>query len=185
MKKIYIFTILLISFYSQSQTYIKGNAVTALALIPHIGIETSIGKKSTVQFDILASFWKSINRKPYEFYSFTSEYRYHFKEKYNGFYAGPNAGFDIYKITKWNYYDKGAYQTGVGYTIGATVGFEKKINDRFMLDFFLGGGIHQGFYNSYYIETGERYELDKAVKRNKSGEWLPYRGGIMISYRLN
>jgi hypothetical protein len=54
-----------------------------------------------------------------------------------------------------------------------------------MLDFFLGGGTHQGFYHSYYIETGERFPFDHAVGRNKSGEWLPYRGGIMISYRLN
>lgn len=185
MKKIFIFVFLLISFYSQSQTYIKGNAVTALALIPNIGIETSIGKKSTFQFDILASCWSSINGKPYEFYTFTPEYRYHFHEKYNGFYIGGHVGFDIFNVTKWNYYDVGVYQTGVGYVVGATIGYEKKLNDRFMLDFFIGGGTHQGFYHSYYIETGERWELDKAVGRNISGELLLYRGGIMISYRLN
>ncbi len=188
MKKLFIFTFLFISICSQSQTYIKGNAITALALIPNIGIETSIGKKSTFQFDVLASFWSSIDRKPYEFYVFTSEYRYHFKEKFNGFYVGANAGFDTYNITKWNYIVKGALgarQTGVGYTLGATIGYEKKLNDRFMLDFFLGGGTHQGFYHSYSIATGEKVEFDTAVGRNKSGEWLPYRGGIMISYRLN
>lgn len=185
MKKLFIFTFLFISIFSQSQTYIKGNAITALALIPNIGIETSIGKKSTFQFDILASFWSSIDGKPYEFYVFTSEYRYHFKEKYTGFYVGANAGFDSYNVTKWNYIDIGVHQIGVGYTLGATIGYEKKLNDRFMLDFFLGGGTHQGFYHSYYIETGKRFEQDKAVGRNKSGEWLPYRGGIMISYRLN
>ncbi|WP_310557859.1 DUF3575 domain-containing protein [Flavobacterium sp.] len=185
MKKLFIFSLLLISFFSQSQTYIKGNAVTALALVPNIGIETSIGKKSTFQFDIVASFWSSINGRPFEFYMFTPEYRYHFREKYNGFYAGANAGFDAYNITKWNYYAARIHQIGVGYRIGATIGYEKKLNDRFMLDFFLGGGTHQGFYHSYYIETGERFGPDKAVGRNKSGEWIPYRGGIMISYRLN
>jgi hypothetical protein len=185
MKKLFIFTFLLISICSQSQTYIKGNAVTALALLPNIGIETSIGKKSTFQFDVLASFWSSINGKPYQFYSFISEYRYHFNQKYNGFYAGANIGFDSYKVTKWDHFDEGTYQTGVGYVVGATIGYEKKLNDRFMLDFFLGGGNHQGFYHSYYIATGERLERDKAVGRNKSGEWIPYRGGIMISYRLN
>lgn len=185
MKKLFIYTFLFIAVSSHSQTYIKGNAVTALALIPNIGIETSIGKKSTFQFDILASFWSSIDGKPYEFYSFTPEYRYHFTEKYNGFYVGGHVGFDIYNATKWNYYDDGVYQNGVGYFIGATIGYEKKLSDRFMLDFFLGGGNHQGFYNSYYIETGERYERDYAEDRNKSGEWLPYRGGIMISYRIN
>lgn len=184
MKKIFVFTFLLISTFSQSQTYIKGNAVTALALIPNIGIETSIGKNSTFQFDALASFWSSIDGKPYEFYTFIAEYRYHFHEKYNGFYVGGNVGFDIFNVTKWNYYEYGVHQEGVGYLIGATIGYEKKLSDRFMLDIFFGGGNHQGFYHSYYIETGERWELDNATGKNKSGEWIPYRGGVMISYRL-
>ncbi len=185
MKRLFIFAFFLFSLHSQCQTYIKGNAVTALALIPNVGIETSIGKKSTFQFDVLASFWKSIDGKPYEFYTFIPEYRYHFKEKNNGFYAGAHIGFDVYDVSKWNYYNLGIHQIGVGYLMGATVGYQKKLNDKFLLDFFIGGGNHQGFYHSYYIETGERYELDKAVGRNKSGEWLLYRGGIMISYRLN
>jgi hypothetical protein len=185
MKKLFILIILLFSIYAQSQTYVKFNAVSALILVPNIGIETSIGKKSTYQFDIVSSFWKKINGAPYEFYTFTNEYRYHFHEKYNGFYVGANAGFDAFKIQKWNYVDIGVYQVGVGYTIGATVGYQKKLSKNFILDFFIGGGSHQGFYHSYYIDTNERFELDKAVKQNKSGEWIPYRGGVMISYRLN
>lgn len=185
MKKIFFFTFLLISTYSQSQTYIKGNAATALLLIPNVGIETSIGKKSTFQFDILSSFWSSIDGRPSEFYTFIPEYRFHFHEKYNGFYAGAHVGFDMFNVSKWNYYNIGVYQTGVGYVMGATIGYQKKLNDKFLLDFFIGGGNHQGFYHSYYIETGERYELDKAVGRNKSGEWLPYRLGVMVSYRIN
>ena len=52
-----------------------------------------------------------------------------------------------------------------------------------MLDCFLGGGWHQGFYKGYLLSTGERYE--HAENYNKSGEWLPYRGGVMVSYKLN
>ena len=52
-----------------------------------------------------------------------------------------------------------------------------------MLDFFVGGGWHEGFYHGYYNDgTPGRY--DKAEHWNISGDWLPYRGGIMISYRL-
>lgn len=184
MKKTFIIILFLLSIYSQSQTYIKGNAVTALALIPNLGIETSIGKKSTFQFDVLASFWKSIDGKPYQFYTFTPEYRYHFHEKFSGFYLGAYASYDIYNITKWNYIKVGVHSIGIGYSLGATIGYQKKINDKFLLDFYIGGGNHQGFYHSYYIETGERWELDKAVGHNKSGEWIPYRGGIMLSYKL-
>lgn len=185
MKKIILSAFLLISVFAQSQTYVKVNAATALGLVPNIGIETSIGKKSTFQFDVLASFWSSVNDRPFEIYTFITEYRYHFKEKYNGLYAGANIGFDVFDITKWNYYDLRVHQEGVGYLAGVTIGYEKKISDRFMLDVFVGGGMHQGFYNSHYIETGERWEQDTATKRNKSGELIPYRGGVMISYRLN
>jgi hypothetical protein len=38
----------------------------------------------------------------------TPEVRYHFKEKYNGFYVGGHAGPDIYEIQKWNYWDSNA-----------------------------------------------------------------------------
>jgi hypothetical protein len=184
MKNIFIFFFLLFSIFSQSQTYIKGNGATALALIPHIGIETSIGKKSTFQADIMSSFWTTNDGLPLEFTVFTLEYRYHFKEKFNGLYIGGNAGYDIYNVTKWNYIVHRVHQIGIGYSIGATIGYQKKLNDRFTLDFFIGGGNHQGFYHSYYIDTGKRWELDTAVGYNKSGEWLPYRGGIMICYRL-
>jgi hypothetical protein len=50
------------------------------------------------------------------------------------------------------------------------------------VDCFLGGGWHQGYYKGYYI-VGERYETVRNY--NKSGEWLPYRGGVMVSYKLN
>lgn len=187
MKKLLLLALLFISISSQSQTYIKGNAITALALVPNIGIETSIGKKFTFQADVMASFWKSFDgHHPMEFYSLITEVRYHFNEKYNGFYFGGHAGIDRYKIQKWTYWDwpVGIYEDGFGYKFGATIGYEKKINDRFMLDFFVGGGWHQGYYHGYYNDgTPGRY--DKADKWNISGDWLPYRGGIMISYRLN
>jgi hypothetical protein len=183
MKKLFIISFLFFSFLLQAQTYIKANAFTTLMTIPNVGIETSIGEKSTLHFDVLASFWKSVNGKPREFYTFTPEYRYHFKEKYNGFYAGAHIGASIFNFQKWNYLNTNMYEKGVGYFIGATIGYQMKINDKFMLDCFLGGGSHQGFYKGYYIGTNERYE--KATNYNKSGEWLPYRGGVMVSYKLN
>lgn len=183
MKKLFFFTFLLLSIHSQSQTYIKANALTTLLTIPNVGIETSIGKKSTFQFDVTASFWKSLKGKPSEFYVFIPEYRYHFHEKFNGFYVGGHIGATIFNFQKWNYLNTDLYEKGFGYVIGATIGYQTKINDKFMLDCFLGGGSHQGFYKGYYISSGERY--DKAKDYNKSGEWIPYRGGVMVSYRIN
>ena len=183
MKKIFFSLVVLFSIQSQSQTYIKVNALTTLLTIPNIGIETSIGKKSTFQFDILASPWKSINGKPQQFYMFIPEYRYHFHEKNNGFYIGTHIGAIKFNFQKWNYLNTDKYQKGFGYIVGATIGYQTKINDKFMLDCFFGGGNQQGFYKGYLLSSGERY--DGAEHYNKSGEWLPYRGGVMVSYKLN
>ena len=183
MKKYLILSFLLCSFLSHSQTYVKVNALTTLLSVPNIGIETSIGKKSTFQFDILGSLFRSVDGKPREFYVLIPEYRYHFQEKQNGFYVGAHMGLSLFNFQKWNYLNTDNYEKGLGYVMGATIGYQKKINDRFMLDCFLGGGNHQGFYHGYSISTGERYETAK--NWNKSGEWIPYRGGVMVSYRIN
>jgi opacity protein-like surface antigen len=183
MKKIILLLVLLLSIQSQSQTYVKVNALTTLLTIPNVGIETSIGKKSTFQVDVLASFWKSINNLPAQFVTITPEYRYHFNEKYDGFYAGVNVGGSIYKVSKGIHRQLDQYEKGVGYMIGATIGYQKEISKKVLIELFLGGGTHQGFYKGYNIDTGERYDMAK--KYNKSGEWLPYRGGVMISYRIN
>jgi len=179
----FLFLLLLFSVNSKSQTYVKVNALTTLLTIPHIGIETSIGDKATFQFDITASFWKSVQGKPMEFYLFIPEYRYHFHEKYNGFYVGAHMGFTLFKFQKWNYLNTNKYEKGLGYVMGATIGYQKKIANRMLLDVFLGGGNSQGFYKGYYVGTNTRYE--NATNYNKSGEWLPYRGGVMVSYQLN
>ena len=182
-------TILLSSFFlltlaSNAQTYLKINGLSAIVGVPQVGIETSIGAKSTFSVDVFASFWKSFDEKPMQAVMVTPEYRYHFKEKNNGIYMGIHTGGDIYALQKWNYWGTNKYEKGLGYHIGATIGYQKKLNNKFVLDAFLGGGWHQGFYKGYYTDgTPGRYE--KVRKYNKSGEWLPYRGGIMISYKLN
>lgn len=181
--KKYIFLLLLLcGVLAQSQTYVKVNAITILLTIPQVGIETGIGEKSTFQFDITASFWKSVDGKPKEFYIFIPEYRYHFKEKHQGFYAGAHVGLTLYNFQKWNYLNSNLYEKGFGYLMGATIGFQQKINDQFLLDVFIGGGNSQGYYKGYYIGTDTRYE--SAEGYNKSGEWLPYRMGVMVSYKL-
>ncbi len=182
MKKFFLISLLLFSLHTYSQTYIKANATTVIVGIPNVGIETSMGKKSTFQFDILASMWKSVKGIPMQFYIFMPEYRYHFHEKYDGFYVGANMGFTKFNFSRLDHLKADQFEKGIGYLMGFTVGYEKKINDKFMLDIFLGGGNSQGFYKGYYIGTNTRYESAKDY--NKSGEWIPYRGGVMVSYRI-
>ena len=130
MKKLLALLLFILCFQLQAQTYIKANAFTTLLTIPNVGIETSIGKKSTFQLDVTASFWKSIKGNPRQFYLFIPEYRYHFKEKNNGFYVGAHIGATIFNFQKWNYLNTNKYEEGLGYVMGATIGYKAKINDK-------------------------------------------------------
>jgi hypothetical protein len=165
------------------QTYIKANGLTALALVPNIGIETSLSNKVTFQVDVVASFWNSINGGPFQFFIVTPEIRYHFKENYTGFYIGAHLAGGTFKLQKWNYSNTDLYQKGYNYFVGATVGYQRILSQKVMLEFFLGGGNQEAFYKGYYLNAEGRYET--ADKYNKSGEWLLYRGGIMISYKID
>jgi hypothetical protein len=82
---------------------------------------------------VLASFWKSVKGKPREFYTFTPEYRYHFKEKHNGFYAGAHIGASIYNFQKWNYLNTDLYERVLDTLSVPTIGYQVKINEKFML----------------------------------------------------
>ncbi len=178
-----ISSFLFITVQSNSQSYIKANALSALILIPNIGYETALSNHLSFQVDVNASFWKSINGHPYQFVTVIPEIRYHFKETFSGFYFGAHIGGAAYNLHKWNYKALNYRQEGYSYLLGGTIGYQRKISEKFMLEAFLGGGSQQGFYKGYIGDTGVRYETAK--KFNKSGEWLPYRGGLMVCYKLN
>lgn len=166
---------------SYSQTYFKFNAPTTLVGVPQIGIETSLGKKWTYQADVLGSYWESINGAPFKTLMVFSEVRYHFNEKYKGLYVGGHIGGALFEIQKWDYLNTDKYQKGEAVFFGATIGYQFQISDKWMIDMFIGGGNQQAHYKGRYLSTGKPYEFSSY---NKSGEWLPYRGGIMFSYKL-
>ncbi len=183
MRKLLIILFFLICQMGFAQTYLKINGITALALVPNIGFETKIAERFTFQTDVTASFWKSVNGAPLKFLIVTPEIRYHFNETFNGFYAGFHIGGATFNIQRWDYQLLNYNQKGYSYFIGSTIGYQKKLSEKFLLDFFIGGGSIQSFYKGYDLNTGLRYET--ADRFNKSGEFLPYRGGIMICYKLN
>ncbi len=182
MKKTVLLFALIFCLQLQAQTFIKYNPVPNFVGAINLGVETSIGNKTTFSFDILTSPW-DYNGKPRKFIYFVPEVRYHFKEKYNGFYAGGHMAYNMFDTQKWTYKDLGLYQHGMGYLFGATLGYQLPISYKWNLDFFIGGGWQQGYYKGYIIESGQRY--DGATHWNKSGDWYLYRGGVMISYKFN
>jgi hypothetical protein len=57
----------------------------------------------------------------------------------------------VFNFQKWNYLNTDNYERGFGYVMGATIVISNKINDKFMLDLFFGGGNQQGFYKGYLL----------------------------------
>ncbi len=176
--------------------YIKGNALFAPIGILNLGIEKQLNSKYTLQGDVFISPWKSFAGHELQIYSLSVEGRYYFKEAFKNWYVGANIGFSAYNLQKWSYWNDNTsenwngeilvnsnlYQKGYSLALGITGGYQFQISDRLNLDIYATIGTSQGFYKGYDRSTGRRY--DSAKKFNKSGEIIPYRGGVMISYQL-
>lgn len=176
--------------------YIKGNALFAPIGILNLGLEKQISPKYTLQGDVFISPWKSFAGHELQFYSVSAEGRYYFTEAFKHLYIGANISFAAYNAAKWNYWNDNSfenwngeiltnsnlYQRGVSFMLGVTAGYQFQLAERWNLDLYATVGTSQGFYKGYDRTTGRRY--DSAKEFNKSGEIIPYRGGIMISYKL-
>ncbi|MFS4471278.1 DUF3575 domain-containing protein [Chryseobacterium sp. T20] len=176
--------------------YIKGNALFAPIGILNLGIEKQISPKYTLQGDVFISPWKSFGGHKLQFYSISAEGRYYFTEAFKHWYVGANVSVAAYNATKWNYWNddtfenwngeiltnSNLYQKGFSVMLGVTAGYQFQLSERWNLDIYGTIGTSQGFYKGYDKSTGKRY--DSAEKFNKSGEIIPYRGGVMISYKL-
>lgn len=185
--------------------YIKGNALFLPLGIINTGAEYSLNEKYTLQGDVFVSPWKSFFGKHAQVYMAGIEGRYYFDEAFKRFYVGANVSYAWYNMQKWNYwkggeivskydetirYDiKNYYQKGMSFLVGATVGYQFQWRENWNVDLYLSVGSSQGFYRGYDSVSGDRIdELNSHthIKRkwNRSGEIVPYRGGIMISYKI-
>ena len=184
---------------SGKKTYLKANALFLPIGMLNLGLEHQLGKKWTLQGEVFVSPWKSFAGKYLQVYMIGFDGRYYFNEAFKHWYIAGNISVARYIIQKWNYWSddpyqytptspvyktSDLYQDGYSFMAGATVGYQWQINERWNLDAFIGGGHSEGFYKGYHKYLGVRYDVDPTREYNRSGEWLPYKGGLMISYRL-
>lgn len=113
------------------------------------------------------------------------EGQYYFDKAFQHWYLGANTGLGIFDLQKWNYEGTEKYQRGFNLMLGATVGYQMKWKERWNIDFFVGGGTSQGFYHGYESLPPSFIRYDLAKGWNKSGEFIPYRGGIMVAYKFH
>lgn len=184
---------------SQKKLYVKANALFLPIGIINAGLEHQISKKWTVQGDAFISPWKSFAGKYLQVYMIGFDGRYYFNEAFKHWYIAGNISVARYIIQKWNYWrddpyqytptspvykTSDLYQDGYSFMAGATIGYQWQINEKWNMDLYVGGGHSEGLYKGFHKELGVRYDTDTTREYNRSGEWVPYRGGVMISYRL-
>ncbi|QBO57171.1 DUF3575 domain-containing protein [Chryseobacterium salivictor] len=178
--------------------FVKGNALFLPLGMLNAGAEFQLKERITLQADVFISPWKSFMGKYAQVYMMGFDGRYYFDEAFKHWYVGANISAARFIIQKFNYWGDGIsqftpespiynskdlYQDGFAVILGATVGYQFQLSDRWNMDLYLGAGSSQGFYKGYHKELGIRYD-DDGRRWDKSGEWIPYRGGIMIGYKL-
>lgn len=187
-----------------AQTEIKVNAPFLPLGMLNIAAEKSLNKNFSLQAEGFISPWKSFGGKNLQIYMGTLEGRYYFKEMMKGWYVGAYGSIAAYNLQKWNYLkatpvlnDDGnpqlltdgsvrvteRYQKGLAIIIGISGGYHFIINEKLGLDVYAGIGSTQSIYKGYLKDNNERY--DGAEKWNKSGEIIPTRGGLMLTYKIN
>lgn len=176
------------SLHSQEKrpVYLKANALFLPLGIVNAGAEFGLSKNTTLQADVFISPWKSLFGNHAQVYMAHLEGRYYFDESFRKWYIGLNVGSGVFDLTKWNYFGTENYQRGFTFMGGATVGYQFQWKENWNIDLFLGGGTVQSFYHGYARQTDPPgfYRYDGAAGWNKSGELIPYRGGLLISYKL-
>lgn len=192
----------LFSFSQKNETYLKANALFLSLGMLNVGVEHGFTEHLTGQADVFFSPWKSFGGHQALFAIGTLEGRYYFDQAFKHFYLGASIGFGVYNIQKWNYwksdiyqdkegkitpyrYDQ-LYQKGFSYMLGVTAGYQFQIGNRWNMDVFLGIGNQQGFYKGYveYLPATQENRYDRVENWDKSGEIVPFKGGVMISYQL-
>ncbi|MBW8523177.1 DUF3575 domain-containing protein [Chryseobacterium chendengshani] len=197
---VFIFFFLNIS----AQTEIKVNALFVPVGMINIAVEKSLSKKISLQAEAFVSPWKSFGGKNLQIYMGTLEGRYYFKEMMKGWYIGAYGSVAAYNIQKWNYFkatsvpnEDGSpqllpdgsvrvterYQKGLALIIGVSGGYHFTVNENLGIDVYAGVGTTQSIYRGYLKDNNERY--DGAENWNKSGELIPTRGGVMLTYKFD
>lgn len=192
MKNLFLGIGLFISVHLFGQTYIKFNLTTPFIGGINPAVETAISSKWTFAFDVFSTFRNETEaRGPFRVLMVMPEGRYYFKEKFKGFYGGVNAGYALARMTKpdwWgeDYAASKTYDVAWIITGGFSIGYEYCIHKRWMVEAFVGGGRAWSMHERFFYPDGGRpsYPSGDIVKLNGSEEYLPYRGGINICYKL-
>lgn len=161
----------------------KINSLIVIGVI-NPAVEIRLSEKFSFQLEAMGIF------QPYGFLNSDNpltmgttwgEGRYYFKSYLRGFYAGINAGWGVYRMSKGAFplfsgSYKTIYQVGSNMMLGISAGYHLTLSKHWGLDFSVGGGYQLSTYEAFYKDG------TKFIGLNQSAEWIPYKGGISLVY---
>ena len=172
--------------FSQVMVEPKINIALAAVAIANPAIEFSVSQRSAVQLEFFGSFHPRNflgSGNPFIATVGYAEYHYYIRDNFKGFYFGGTMGCGNWKMNRSQILvgygnPTGNYDLGYSLIMGLNLGYKFLIKERWGIDINLGGGwvhsLHES-YNKHGILVN---------KMNGSDEFLPFKGGIYISYRL-
>jgi hypothetical protein len=187
-----------------AQSEVKINAAFLPLGMINIAAEKSLSNNFSLQAEGFISPWKSFGGKNLQIYMGTLEGRYYFDKVMKKWYVGTYLSIAAFNLQKWNYWKEAAvvdkdgnvellpdgsvrvtenYQKGLSFIAGISGGYHFTFSEKWGLDVYAGIGTVQSLYRGYYKDNNQRY--DKATNWNKSGEIIPTRGGLMLTYILD
>ncbi|WP_374046825.1 DUF3575 domain-containing protein [uncultured Alistipes sp.] len=126
-----------------SKIALKTNFLYAATLTPNLGLEFSLGKKSTMDISAGYNFYESSKDKRWQHWLVQPEYRWWFCERFNGAFIGAHLLGGQYSFAK------------IDFPLNV---FSDLKNNRYEGE-FLGGGIVFG----YEWILGKRWNLEAAI----------------------
>ncbi len=167
---------------------VKVNVLAGAVTIFNPSLEVSCGENSSLVFDYMGAYAKDDFMGmgyPLMFSMGLFEYRYYLGSKeHSGLFLGGNVGIDTFRMNKnilpavaHDHADE-SYDVGQGFLIGVTIGYKYNFAKRWGVEASVTGGWSHSQHEGYNSAGERQFEL------NASAEWLPYKAGIYINYRL-
>lgn len=195
MKKVILVLFLMVTTIAKSSAQIaevKVNLASATIGIFNPSIELGFCENSAITMDYVGAYAKFDylgTGMPFLLSMVNFGYRHYLLNKnHNGLFLSGDLGLSNFKMIKSialllkNEYDEKHYDVGHGTLLGVTAGYKLPIkSSRWLVEFSASFGWQLSWHEGYVIS-------DEGAKgsgeMSKSGEWLPYKGGIYLSYRL-
>lgn len=174
---------------SASKVNIKLNGAVVVGII-NPAVEFRVFNKGSFQIEALGVFAPRNflgTGYPCSLAITYGEFRFYPKQVFKGFFCGVHAGWGVYRLNKnlmpiYSYMkEETSIHVGQTFIAGVTLGYCFTFNNHWGMEVSLGGGRQFSTYEAY---TPINNETSSHHPLNGSAEYLPTKGGILVTYRF-